>query len=70
MVKTLTATYENGDAARNARDDLIDTGYPDEKVFLDDAASAVKVITPAETAREAREILDRHQPERVDETPL
>jgi hypothetical protein len=70
MPKTLTGTYGSAEAARNAHEDLIHTGFPSEKVFLDRDKGEVKVITADGNEREAREILDRHQPTEVGERPL
>lgn len=68
MVKTLTAKYGSAGAARNAHEDLIGTGYPSEKVYLDRDSAEVKVITSADGEREAREILGRHQPSEITES--
>ena len=70
MAKSLTARYETQEAARNARDDLIGKGYPNEKVFLHPDSPEIKVITPAATEPEAREILDRHQPSEITENEI
>lgn len=70
MTKTLTAKYETEDAARNAHEDLIGTGYPQEKVFLHPDSPEVKVITPSDTEREAREILGRHEPSDISESEI
>ncbi len=68
MTKVLTARYETVGAAHNAHEDLIDTGYPAEKVHLDREAAEVKVITSTDGEREAREILGRHQPAGITES--
>lgn len=60
MTKTLIATYETVVSARNAHEDLVASGYPSEKVYFEGDAPVVKVLVPAETALEAREILGRH----------
>lgn len=67
MTKTLTGKYASGDAARNAHEDLIDTGYPNDTVYLDRDAGEVKVMTSADGEREVREILSRHQPLEITE---
>ncbi len=69
MTKTLTGRFASAETARNAHEDLIDTGYPSETVYLDRDRGEVKVITSADAAREAREVLRRHQPIGIDETP-
>ncbi len=68
MATTLTATYASAAAARNAHDDLIASGYPREKVFSQKDNPEIKVMSPRDTVREAREILDRHDPSKVTET--
>lgn len=70
MAKTLTGTFASFDAARNAHEDFIDTGYPTEKVYLDREKAEVKVITSNDGEREAREILSRHKPSEITETSL
>lgn len=70
MTKTLTGRYGTPGAARNAHEDLIDTGFPAEKVFLDREHGEVKVIASEFSEREAREILGRHQPKDITERPM
>jgi uncharacterized protein YggE len=68
MTTTLTGKFASAAAARNAHEDLIDTGYPSEMVHLDTATAEVKVITSADTEREAREVLGRHKPTSLTDT--
>ena len=68
MAKTLTARYGIAGAARNAHEDLIGTGYPSDKVYLDSDKAEVKVISSSEGEREAREILERHKPSEITES--
>lgn len=70
MPKSLTARFESTAAARNAKEDLIASGYPTEKVYFQGDVPEVKVITPAETQREPREILGRHDPIEITETDI
>ena len=70
MTKTLTAKYETEAAARNAHEDLMGTGYPQEKVFLQPDSAEVKVITPSDAEPQAREILGRHEPSEITETEI
>jgi len=70
MVKTLTAKFGSVDTARNAHEDLIGTGYPNEKLYLDSTTAEVKVITSSDGEREAREILGRHQPNEITENEM
>jgi hypothetical protein len=67
MTKILTGRYDSIDKARNALDELINAGFDREKVFLDREKSLVKVMTPNDVEREAREIIDRHEPAEVTE---
>ena len=69
MPTTVTGRYGTPEAARNAHEDFIDTGFPSEKVFLDKDKAEVKVIASQSNEREVREILDRHQPAEVTATP-
>lgn len=62
MTKTVTATYGSLDTCRNAKDDLVGTGIPQEKIFVDEASKAVKVIVPEPSQPEIFEILNRHKP--------
>ena len=36
MTKTVTGTYESADQIKNAREDLIATGIPQEQIFVDE----------------------------------
>lgn len=67
MTKTLTARFGGADAARNAHEDLIDTGFPAESLYLDHDKAEVKVITGTDAEREVREVLARHAPAEVTE---
>lgn len=68
MQKILTAAYGSGEAARNAHRDLVSVGYPRDKLWLDSDTAEVKVATTLDGEREARELLDRHQPDAITET--
>ncbi|WP_116132767.1 hypothetical protein [Tropicimonas sp. IMCC34043] len=70
MAKTLTGKYGSSEAARNAHEDLIDIGFPSEKVYLDRDKAEVKVITSMDGEREVREVLGRHQPSEITEHSL
>ncbi|MDX1635227.1 MAG: hypothetical protein R3280_11345 [Marinobacter sp.] len=60
MNKTLNGHYENPDQARNTQEDLVATGIPQDKVFVDEENQTIKVMIPAEEEREIQEIFDRH----------
>jgi hypothetical protein len=70
MPKTLTGKYGSAAAAVNAHEDLVHTGLPSEKVFLDRDKAEVKAIAADGNEREIREILDRHQPSEVTEREM
>ncbi len=65
MTKILSGEFDSLDQARNALDDLINSGLDREKVFLDRDNTLVKVMIPNDIEREVREILDRHEPAAV-----
>ncbi len=67
MTKTLTGRYASANAALNTHEDLIHTGFPSEKVYLDRRRAEVTVMTPDPGAREVREILSRHLPAEITE---
>jgi len=70
MPKTLTGKYGSAEAARNAHEDLVHTGLPSEKIFLDRDNAEVKAIAADGNEREIREILDRHQPSEITERDM
>lgn len=61
MNKAINGSYQDHYQAKNTWDDLIATGIPRDNIYIDEDAKVVKVITPAETEREIREIFDRHK---------
>ena len=65
MTRTVTGVFQEVDAARNAVDDLVFSGFDREKVFLDHDTREVKVMVPDSVEREVKEILDRHGPTEV-----
>ena len=70
ITETINAVFSSVDKAKNAVDDLLSTGIDREKVFLDEDNVQVKVIAPNVVEREIVEILQRHQPTKVSETPI
>ncbi len=60
MNKTLNGHYETADQARNTQEDLVATGIPQDKIYVDKDNQTIKVMIPAEEEREIREIFDRH----------
>ncbi len=67
MNETVTATYNTQDALKNAVDDLLGAGIPQEQFYVDKANNQLKVITPGDGAPEILELLKRHNPKKVDE---
>jgi hypothetical protein len=65
MMKTITATFENKAALANAVDDLINDGQPSERIYRDDQAMLVKVMTSDATESEVNAILSRHHPKEM-----
>lgn len=66
MTKTLTGTFASPAAARNAHEDFIDSGFPNEKVFHAHGSAEVKVIASTDNEPEIREILGRHKPTSIE----
>lgn len=66
MADTLTATYENQLAVKNAYEDLIGKGIPRSNIVTRDASNQIEVAIATESQPEIREILQRHQPIRID----
>lgn len=60
MTKTVTGTYESTDQIKNARDDLIATGVPQEQIFVDEDNLQIKVMIADATEPEIEDILKRH----------
>ena len=60
MTKTVTGTYESADQIKNAREDLIATGIPQEQIFVDEENRQIKVMIADETEPEIEDILKRH----------
>lgn len=60
MSATVTTTYASKDAMRNAINDLLGAGIPNENFFVDDAHMQLKVITGKDSKPEILELLNRH----------
>ena len=65
MTETVTCTYNSADQLENAREDLVATGIPQEKIYLNEQSNQVKVVIPAATKPEVVEILKRHKPSQL-----
>jgi len=62
MNTTVTMSYGSLDALKNAVDELIGVGIPQEKFYVAKDALELKVITPKDSEPEIRELLGRHNP--------
>ena len=60
MGKAINGKFENMDQARNTRDDLIGSEIPQDLIYIDKDEQTIRVMLPAEEAREVYEIFDRH----------
>ncbi|WP_372738868.1 hypothetical protein [Neptunomonas sp.] len=60
MTKTVTGTYESTTQIKNARNDLIAIGIPQEQIFVDEEKQQIKVRIANETEPEIQEILKQH----------
>lgn len=60
MSTTVTGKFASGDQARNVKDDLVSSGIPVEKIYVDDTAKTIKVIMPTATQPTILEIFERH----------
>lgn len=65
MTETVTGKFDSLLKIRNAQEDLIATGIPQEKIFVDEGSNELKVLIPAASKSEIVEILSRHNPMRV-----
>ncbi|WP_432472472.1 hypothetical protein [Amphritea sp. HPY] len=60
MTKTVTGTYESANQIRNARNDLIAIGIPQEQIYIDEENQQIKVMIADETEPEIEDILKQH----------
>ena len=66
MTIVVTATYDSAVAIENVVEDLVATGIDRDKIYDDEENHLVKVMVPASSEAEVREILGRHRPESVE----
>ena len=66
MTRTITGRFVSHEAARNAHEDFVDSGFPGEKVFLERGSTELKVIASRDNEPEIREILTRHKPSEIE----
>lgn len=62
MSTTVTVSYGSADSLKNAVDDLLGVGIPQEQFFVIKEDLQIKVITPKATEPEIRALLERHNP--------
>jgi hypothetical protein len=60
MSTTVTGNFESNDQMRNVKDDLVASGIPAEKIYVDETARTIKVIMPVATRPTIVEIFERH----------
>ncbi len=65
MNVTVTATYPSEDAQKNAVNDLLGAGIPQDKFYVDKSNHQIKVITPVDSKPEILVLLNRHHPTKV-----
>jgi len=70
MTKTITAVFDDPGQMTNAFDDLISLGIPRETIFADKQPPVIKVAAPGNAVPEISEVLRRHHPTDVSETPF
>ncbi len=62
MARIITATFASDDTLRNTFDDLVNTGLPAEKIFVNRVELQVKVISGPEIEGAIMEVVNRHNP--------
>ena len=62
MNTTVTVSYSSIDSLRNAVDDLLGVGIPQELFHVIKDDLQIKVITPKATEPQIRTLLERHNP--------
>lgn len=62
MMKTITGFYDSAAQINNVKEDLVASGIPQEKLFVDEENRQLKVLVPASGEPEILEILKRHGP--------
>ena len=66
MTVRVTGTFDSVDKVRNAEEDLVATGIPQEEIFVDENSKIIKVNVPDTAKPEIIEILNRHEPTQID----
>lgn len=65
MTVTVTCNYDSVDKVRNAEEDLVATGIPQEEIFVDEDNKLIKIMIPNSAKPEILEILNRHEPTQI-----
>lgn len=60
MSETVTVNYASAAAMKNAVNDLLGAGIPQEKFFVNSNDLQIKVITPEVSKPEIEQLLKRH----------
>ena len=61
MGKAINGKFENMDQAHNTRDDLIGSEIPQDLIYIDKDEQTIRVMLPAEEAREVYEIFKNYK---------
>ncbi|MFP7756284.1 hypothetical protein ACLG6S_16835 [Thermodesulfobacteriota bacterium B35] len=62
MARIITATFASDATLKNTFDDLVNTGLPTEKIFVNHLELQVKIISGPEIEGEIMEVVNRHNP--------
>jgi hypothetical protein len=62
MNTTMTVSYGSEDSLKNAVDDLLGAGIPQDQFHVIKGDLQIKVIAPKVSEPEIRELLERHNP--------
>lgn len=65
MLETITATYGSKTTVANVVDELVNDGFPREKIYSNDTTMEVKVMVPASGVKGIEELLTRHSPIKI-----
>ncbi len=70
MARIITANFASADTLKNIFDDLVNTGVPTEKIFVNQVEVQVKIISGPEIEAEIMEVINRHNPTGTDSREL
>ncbi|MEA2118277.1 hypothetical protein [Halovibrio sp. HP20-50] len=69
MPQIVSATYDSTMKAVNVYDELISMDFPRDNILFDRGSNVIKVIVSDPGQREAKEMLNRHEPEDIQVMP-